>query len=69
MTVCQTFSQESCNVINDAIAVAAGANMDDFYCEANKGVIYDFLEKTPIASLVAELDDAIKSLGYKIVKE
>lgn len=54
------FSTEHHNVVLTALRECAKDNQQD---------IYDFLEKMPKTSLVAELTDKIYELGYKIVKQ
>ena len=55
---------EANNIIMDIICKAADTSYGE-YRTNNK--VYDFLQETPIASIVALLTDAMDDLGYKIV--
>lgn len=57
---------EANNIIMDIICKAADTSYGE-YRTNNK--VYDFLQETPIASVVALLTDAMDDLGYKIVSK
>ena len=61
--LCKMFGEEGHNVMYTALHNAACATYEE------SGIVYNYLESTPRASLVCELLGEIEEMGYEIRKK
>lgn len=71
MSKCNLFHPDRFNILSDLFAHACGADPKGLGDgnESDKQKFYEFVSKTPYASLIVKLGDALKDMGYEIVEK